>query len=151
MSAAGTFLHPDVDVTSLANLNQALAQLPARTVTQPCVNGLLVLPLDMFLSRASDIIQVVQDGKHLPTFFPVPDFVRGNESSALGAYGVSQRRCGVLMAEQVHFIFTHFGQLPQGQDRWLLAPEYDFEFSTSAPAAAKHHITLGPDIPPPEE
>jgi ABC-type uncharacterized transport system substrate-binding protein len=159
--ADGNFPIEQIDVTDIASLDQNLTnRLVKRTdLTQPCRDGVLVLPLDMFLSRANRIIAVAQDGKHLPAFFPVPDFVRGNASSAVGAYGVPQRRCGVLMAEQVHYIFTHNGQPPAGhngqppgvQDRWLVAPEYDFEFSTSAPAAEKHGITLGPHIPPPEE
>jgi ABC-type uncharacterized transport system substrate-binding protein len=155
---AGGFPITDINVTAanLANISQTLTNnLPFRdiTVANPaaCTNGLLVLPLDMFLGRANRIIDVVQDGQHLAAFFPVPDFVRGNDKSAIGAYGVPQKRCGVLMAEQVHYIFSHNGQLPQNQDRWLFVKEYDFELSTSAPAADKYKIKLGEDIPAPEE
>lgn len=151
--AAGAFPIPDIDVTNLANLGSILTnQLPLRSdLTQPCTDGLLVLPLDTFLGRAPRIIEIVQDTKHLAAFFPVPDFVRGNDKSAIGAYGVPQKRCGVLMAEKVHYIFSTNGQIPQGAARWLFAEDYDFELSTSAAAAAKYNITLGVDIPAPEE
>ena len=148
---AGNFAVPDIDVTAIADLEDMLAAaLTARTKNAPCTEGLLVLPVDMFLSRARKIIDLVQSELLVPTFFPVPDWVTGKPSSALGAYGVPQRRCGVLMAEQVHSILAN-NQIPQGANRWIETPDYDLEFSTSAAAAAELGITLGPDIPPPEE
>ena len=37
-------------------------------------------------------------------FYPVPDLVNSKLPSALGAYGVSQRKCGELVAEQIEQI-----------------------------------------------
>ncbi len=148
---AASFAIASVDVTSFTSFEQTLKnQLPPpRDVTDPCLNGLLVLPVDMFLSKATDIIRIAQKNRGMPAFLPVPDWVKGTKSSALGAYGVSQKRCGVLMAKQVASVFN--GTIPQDANRWLPAAEDDFDFATSQPAATALNITLGPDIPPSEE
>jgi ABC-type uncharacterized transport system substrate-binding protein len=143
---AGNFPIEAIDITPAHNLRNRLRnQLPDRAAN---LHGLLVLPVDLFLGNARAIINIAQVEKQVPSFFPVPDWVKPRDNSALGAYGVSQRRCGVMMAEQVHLALTT--GIPSGAARWIMAQEYDFDFLTSAEAATALNITLGVD-PPPED
>jgi ABC-type uncharacterized transport system substrate-binding protein len=145
-AAAAGFPIQAINITPTQNLKNRLRNdLPDRAAN---LHGLLVLPVDLFLGNARRIISIAQIEKEVPAFFPVPDFVKPNDNSALGAYGVSQRRCGAMMAEQVHLALT--AGSPSGAARWIFAQEYDFDFSTSQQAADALDINLGVD-PLPED
>jgi len=107
-AAAGAKVPPitvtPITVTTAAALENVLDTLPVRDPDHDGGNppiGVQVLPVDVCLGHAQEIIDLVQGEKMLPVFFPVPDWVTPDTSSALGAYGVWQRRCGVLRAERV--------------------------------------------------
>ena len=137
-----------MDASSVAQLESALDGLTERDPDKdpdPTV-GVQILPVDLFLGHAQEIIDLVQGEKKLPTFFPVPDWVKPDVSSALGAYGVSQRRCGQLMAERVDAIWKANNTVPAA-GRWVFAPEEAFEFVASAAAAEELNIELYPSIP----
>jgi ABC-type uncharacterized transport system substrate-binding protein len=93
-----------------ATLATQLGGLPSGSVSNPTV-GVLVLPIDFCIgeapTQAPAIIQAAQ-GKNLPTFFPIPDWVtRTMPPMAFGAYGVSQSNCGSLAANLVEQILWH--------------------------------------------
>jgi ABC-type uncharacterized transport system substrate-binding protein len=142
----------DKDVATASNLDTFLrTQLEEVNSNRPTV-GIQVLPVDFYLSRAQDIIKLAQDDKGVPTFFPVPDVVKPDGPSALGAHGVPQRRCGMLMAERVYRIWTNSppDTVPtQGASfqRWANAGNYEFEFVVSGAVAKDLGIKLNPLIP----
>ena len=106
--------------------------------------GIQVLPVDSFLGHAKRIIKKAQGDKNIPTFWPVPDLVKQGEGSAFGAYGVSQRRCGALMAERMSRIFNNAAgndQVPGGA-RWVDVASSELTFLTSADAALDLNIEL---------
>ena len=117
-----------IAVTDAASVEAALDGLNERDpIWNPTV-GIQVLPIDVCLAHAREIIDIAQGEKKLPTFFPVPDWVTSDVSSALGAYGVSQRTSGKLMAERVDAIWRNGDQVPTGTFvRWVDAPEAAFE------------------------
>jgi hypothetical protein len=108
--------------------------------------GVLVLPIDVCLGHAQEIIDLVQGEKKLPTFFPVPDWVRPNGSGAFGAFGVPQRVCGELMAERVNAIWRNGNAVPGGQfEKWVEVAPDAFQFVVSAAIASDDELNI--DIP----
>jgi ABC-type uncharacterized transport system substrate-binding protein len=156
-TAAGNMNPPvtitPVTVTTAAQLKTELqnANLPQRDPdTQPATVGVQVLPVDVCLGNAQEIIDFVQGEKGLPVFFPVPDWVRPDATGALGAYGVPQRRCGMMMAEQVKAIWDNNNTVPNFaavNERWIPAPKTAFEFLASGPVADELNIKLKANIP----
>jgi hypothetical protein len=144
----------DVPVTTAAALMTALQSLPQRDLEAeppaPATVGVLVLPVDVCLGHAQEIIDYVQQDRGLPTFFPVPDWVRPDASGALGAYGLSQRRSGALMAQQVKEIWDAGDVVPNFatvNDRWIPASRHEFEFLVSTAVADELNIRLKRNIP----
>jgi len=137
-----------VPITTAADIEDAIDAMHARDVDNPATVGIQVLPVDVCLGHAQDIIDLAQGEKKLPTFFPVPDWVKPDEASAIGAYGVPQRRCGQLMAERVDAIWKNGGTVPgAGFARWTEAPADAFEFVASTAAAHELNIKLHTSIP----
>jgi ABC-type uncharacterized transport system substrate-binding protein len=123
-----------VDVTDQQDLKNQLSNLPA-------CDGLQVLPIDFCFGAAGDIINTVQ-GKNLPTFFPIPDWVQPKppQKPALGAYGVSQYNCGYLAANIVTQI-AWAGVSPSTIGAQL-APPGSFDWLVSQSAANTLNIAL---------
>jgi ABC-type uncharacterized transport system substrate-binding protein len=90
-----------IPVQSHREIKSKLSAMPKRDLKKPADVGILVLPIDLCLSAAAMIVDLAQGRKKLPTFFPVTDFVKAKLPSALGGYGVPQRKCGELAAEYV--------------------------------------------------
>jgi len=89
-----------VPIKTRQDIDKKVSAIPKRDPNKPAVDGIFVLPVDIFLSAATSIIAAAH-AKNAPLFYPVPDWVRPGQPSALGAYGVSQRKCGELMAGQL--------------------------------------------------
>lgn len=129
-----------VPVKSREDIEKKLAAMPKRDLKKPADAGILVLPVDVCLGAARLIIDVAQGQKNLPTFFPVTDWVTSMRSSALGGYGVPQRKCGELMAGYVDKIlwgYTNPGALPVEA-----AGDDAFEWAVSREAAKALNIEL---------
>jgi hypothetical protein len=137
-----------VPVTSYANLKQSLDALPAQDPDSATNHGVLVLPIDVCLGHAQEVIDFIQKVKGMPAFFPIPDWVRPDATGAFGAYGLSQRQCGVLMAERVQAIWNNGGAVPGGAfARWKDAPLDAFEFLVSQAVSEDQNIVLDKSIP----
>jgi hypothetical protein len=137
-----------VNLRDAAHLMQDLNPLPQQDPDSATNHGVLVLPIDVCLGHAQEIIDFVQQGKGMPAFFPVPDWVRSDASGAFGAYGLSQRQCGMLMAERVQAIWANNGTVPGGGfARWKTAPKEAFDFLVSAAVADDQNIQLDSSIP----
>jgi hypothetical protein len=146
-----------LDASTVANLETSLNGLAIRDPSVAPSIGVLVLPIDVCLGHAQDIIDLAQGEKRLPTFFPVTDWVKRDPSSALGGYGVPQRRCGELMAERVVAIWRNGNRVPPvttgappvptGFVKWIEAADDDLEFSVSGEAAEDLNIDLDASIP----
>lgn len=120
-------------------LNRVLnSQLPTSTTT-----GLVVLPADLFFGCASRIIAAAQN--KLATCFFAPDWVKANLPSAVCGYGVSQLNCGTLLAERVHYIWTHNNAIPN-DPRFTEAGDDVFEWYASDAAAAAAGVDLGAGV-----
>jgi ABC-type uncharacterized transport system substrate-binding protein len=132
-----------VPIQTRADLDRELANLPTRNLSQPATIGVLVLPVDVCFGAAPTIIDVAQNQKHLPTFFPVTDWVKPALPSALGGSGVPQHKSGELMAERVDLIWTNHS-IPN--PRWRDAPGSASEWRVSRAAATALNITL-PALP----
>jgi ABC-type uncharacterized transport system substrate-binding protein len=96
-----------VPVNTLKDIETKLSKMPVRNPKKPAVAGVMALPADVCLGAARRIIELAQQQKHIPTFFPITDWVTSKQSSALGGFGVPQRQCGELMAEYVNQILWH--------------------------------------------
>jgi hypothetical protein len=137
-----------VNLRDAAHLIQDLNGLPEQDPDSATNHGVLVLPIDVCLGHAQEIIDFVQQEKGMPAFFPVPDWVRSDTSGAFGAYGLSQRQSGMLMAERVQAIWANNGTVPGGAfARWKTAPEEAFDFLVSAAVAEDQNIQLDSSIP----
>lgn len=99
----GVGLKP-ISVKTRQDIEKKLSAMPKRDPKRLASMGLYVLPVDVCLSAAQRIIDLAQGEKHVPVFFPVTDWVTTKPSSALGGRGVSQRRCGEVMADCVNQI-----------------------------------------------
>jgi ABC-type uncharacterized transport system substrate-binding protein len=127
-------------VKSREEIEQKLSALPTRRLSDPATLGVLVLPVDICLSASPSIIEIAQGKKNIPTFYPVPDWVRPRLPSALGAYGVSQRRCGELMAEYTEKIL--WSNSSPKDLKVKEAPDSMLEWVVSAEAARALNIAL---------
>jgi hypothetical protein len=137
---------PALQFSDVGQMETALDNLPTRDTDDPPTIGVLVLPIDMCLGHAQDIIDIVQGEKKLPLFFPVPDWVKADASGALGGYGVPQRACGELMAERVSVIWRSNNVVPPAPFvRWVDAPDDTFQFAVSAAVASADELNI--DIP----
>jgi ABC-type uncharacterized transport system substrate-binding protein len=90
-----------VAVRTREDIVKKIKAMPKRDRKKPAELGLFVLPADVALGQARRIVQLAQAGKRIPAFFPITDCVTRKANSALGGYGVPQRRCGDLMADYV--------------------------------------------------
>jgi hypothetical protein len=111
--------------------------------------GMLVLPIDICFARAAKIIGALQPAPHyIPTFFPTTDWVKASAAdltaSALGGYGISQRKSGELLAERVDYVLKH-EKLPA--PRFTDAPDHCFEWWVSGDIANLYKLQLSPEIP----
>lgn len=134
-----------VTITSLSikdfqTIERKIAALPKRDPAKPAVTGLFVLPIDACIAWGRQIIDTVQVGKNIPTFFPITDFVTPNSSSALGAHGVPQRKCGELMSDYVDQILWQ-GKNPASL-RVAMADDDMFEWVISGAAAKSLNIKV---------
>jgi hypothetical protein len=132
-------------ITSSSDIGMAAGTWNERTKTQKATKGVLVLPVDVLLGAAEQIIGLAQD-KYLPTFFPVTDWVKPTTPSALGGYGASQYRCGELMAKAVAHIWENYDSANRIPDpRWEFISTMEW---VTSPAAAEYlGITLPDDVP----
>jgi len=128
-----------VKVKTRQDLERALPNLPRRDLNKPAEVGVFVLPIDVCLSAAPMIINAVF-AKNLPLFYPVPDWVKKRLPSALGAYGVSQLKCGKLAAAQVKQIL--WPDSASKRVKVLEAPDDAFEWVVSREVAEALHIPL---------
>jgi ABC-type uncharacterized transport system substrate-binding protein len=129
-----------VAVNSHQDLKKKLSALPKRNPEKPAKLGVLVLPVDLFFSAAPMIIDLAQGQKNLPTSFPVTDWVKPRLPSALGGYGVPQRRCGELAAEHVAHIL--WGGSEAGRPKVKDAHDDTFEWVVSSAAAKALNIKI---------
>ena len=129
-----------VPVKTRDDIETKLNAMPVRNLNKPAEAGILVLPVDVCLGAAQLIVDLAQGKKHLPTFFPVTDFVRSNAHGALGGYGVPQRTCGVLMAYYVDRILWHSASPSSLKVAGAL--DDDFEWVVSAEAAKALNIQI---------
>jgi ABC-type uncharacterized transport system substrate-binding protein len=128
-----------VPVKSRQDIEKKLSAMSKRDLKKPAEAGLLVLPVDLCLGAAPLIIELAH-GKNLPAFFPVPDWVKPKLPSALGAYGVSQRKCGELVAEYVDQILWH--NVSPGTLKVKEADDDAFEWVVSSAAAEALNIRI---------
>lgn len=137
---------PTIFFADIDALETALGQLTERDPEeQAATSGVLVLPIDLCLGHAQDIIDLVQGEKKLPVFFPVPDWVSSNASGAFGGYGVPQKTCGELMAERVSVIWRNANTIPANLQRWIDAPNEAFVFLVSGAVADAQELNI--DLP----
>jgi hypothetical protein len=115
-------------------------QIQSAITRIPGPGGLLILPVDYFFAAAGNIISWAQ-AKGLPDFWTATDWVQHSLPSALGGYGVSQQRCGQLLADQIESIWSTGSHIP-GQ-RWTIVTTGTWVASDAA--AAQLQIQLGPD------
>jgi hypothetical protein len=150
--------YPPSDL-SLQNINTGnlpvrIVEVPVaapygRTEIQNAINGingsggLLILPVDSFFA-AADAIPGWAHANGLPDFWSVTDWVQHDLPSALGGYGVSQERCGQLMADKVHSIWST-GNIPKPAFTEVTsAGNFDWAASDAA-AASLNNLQLGND------
>jgi ABC-type uncharacterized transport system substrate-binding protein len=134
-----------VPITDAASLETALDNLTVRDPDgpQPAMMGVLVLPIDVCLGHAQEIIDIAQGEKKIPVFFPVPDWVKPNASGALGAYGVSQQTCGEMMAERVSVIWRSGNAVPGSPFvRWVVAPDDTLQWVVSGAVADPDELNI---------
>lgn len=131
-------MHKNLKLTILEidqheEIKEKFSNLPQRDLETPADRAILVLPVDLFFGAAPEIIDLAHK-INIPTFFPVTDWVKASLPSALGGYGVPQRKCGERTAEHVDQILWYekaVGNLPPVMD----ATEDDFEWVVSSAAA----------------
>jgi ABC-type uncharacterized transport system substrate-binding protein len=127
-------------VQSTADIKQRLVALRPRDTREPAFEGVLPMPIDVCFSAAPMIIHEAQEVRKIPVFLATTDLVRDRLPSALGGFGVSQHRCGELVAnfvEQVLFEKGKPADLPVKQ-----AATSDFEWVVSAAAARDLNIPI---------
>jgi ABC-type uncharacterized transport system substrate-binding protein len=129
-----------VAVKSHQDIEKKLSAMSKRDLKKPADVGILVLPVDTCLSAAAMIIEIAQGRKNLPTFFPVTDWVKPRLPSALGGYGVPQRKCGELAAEHVDQIL--WSNAKAGSLKVKTADDDTFEWVVSGDAAKALNIKL---------
>jgi hypothetical protein len=129
-----------LSVQSTSDIKKQLAALKQRDTREPAFEGLLPMPIDVCFGAAQMIIQEAQDLRKQPVFLTTTDLVRNELPSALGGFGVSQRRCGELVADFVDRVVFAKGspaEMPVKQ-----AATSDFEWIVSAAAARDLNIPI---------
>jgi len=129
-----------VNIQSHQDITTKLSALPKRDLKKPAELGILVLPIDVCLGAAPMIIQLAQQKKNIPTFFPITDFVKHELPSALGGYGVPQHKCGTLAAPYVDRILWRNAK--PASLAIIQAADDTFEWVVSAAAAKALNIKL---------
>jgi ABC-type uncharacterized transport system substrate-binding protein len=127
-------------VTTRKEIEKQIGAMPKRNLNKPADVGVLVLPVDLCLGAAPLIIELAQGRKNLPTFFPITDWVKPSLPSALGGYGVPQRRCGELAAEHVDQIL--WGNAKARSLAVTEAADDAFDWAVSRAAAAALKIKI---------
>ena len=138
-----------VPVGSRQDIERALSAMPARELSTPPEIGVQVLPVDVCLGAAPLIIDLAQERKKVPVFFPIPDWVKPALPSALGAYGIAQHKCGELSAACVDDILWK-GQHPTSMHahlRFRESPDDSLVWVVSKAAARALNIDLGSKVP----
>jgi hypothetical protein len=74
--------------------------------------GLLILPADWFFAARQEITEWARQ-QQLPDFWPVTNWVIGDQKSPIGGFGVSQQKCGELLGEQIAEVWKN-GELVGG-------------------------------------
>jgi ABC-type uncharacterized transport system substrate-binding protein len=136
--------HKNVKLTPLeldthSDIKKKLSALPERDPKEPAQMGIFVLPVDLFFGAAPEIIELAHR-KYLPTFFTVTDWVKPDLPSAVGGYGVPQKKCGERTAGQVNQIL--WGNGKAGAVKVMDAADHDFEWVVSGAAAEALKIPL---------
>jgi ABC-type uncharacterized transport system substrate-binding protein len=129
-----------LSVKSAEEIKKQLGTLPTRHTKDAAFEGVLPLPVDVCFGTAQMIIHEAQETKKIPVFLPATDLVRRELPSALGGFGVSQHRCGELVADFVENIVFGKGKpaaLPVKQ-----AAAADFEWIVSTAAANDLNIPI---------
>jgi ABC-type uncharacterized transport system substrate-binding protein len=129
-----------LSVQSTSDIKKQLAALKHRDTIEPAIEGLLPMPIDVCFSAAQMIIHEAQEIRKIPVFLATTDLVRHVLPSALGGFGVSQHRCGELVADfvdQVVFANGKPADMPVKQ-----AATSDFEWIVSAAAAHDLNIPI---------
>jgi ABC-type uncharacterized transport system substrate-binding protein len=126
-----------MQIKNHSEIEEKLSSLDAR---RPAEQGILVLPVDVFFGAAPTIIKLGHD-RHLPTFFPVTDWVMPKPPSALGGYGIPQKKCGRRSAELVDRILWKGEGLPN-LPPVIDGADHDFEWVVSSCAAEALKISL---------
>jgi hypothetical protein len=132
-------IHDGIKVPVAAPYGQAQIQAAINGIAVQGQGGLLVLPVDYFFAYAPDIVGWAQS-RGLPDFWPVCDWVNTTGSSAFGGYGVSQFRCGQLLADLMHLIFLKPASIPPFT---VVHSAADFVWCVSDVVATRLHIPLG--------
>jgi hypothetical protein len=94
------------------DLGTITAQLNGATI--PGTAGVFVLPIDRCFGAHQEIIDW-QNTNHVPTFWPVTDWVNTSNTGAFGGYGVPQKFCGRRMGEKVATYWAT-GAIPPWED-----------------------------------
>jgi len=135
-------IHDGIPVPVGAPYGQAEIRAAINGIAVDGQGGLLVLPVDYFFAYAPDIVGWAQS-KGLPDFWPVHDWVDNTASSAFGGYGVSQFRCGQLLADLMHQIFLRpFPANPLPGFTVVHSPA-EFVWCVSDAVATRLHLKLG--------
>lgn len=135
-------------IASRQDIETKLSALPERDLNVPPDIGVQVLPVDVCLGAAPMIIELAQEKKKIPVFFPIPDWVKRELPSALGAYGIAQHTCGELCAATVDDILwrqQHPTMHPNVRRRQ--AADESLTWVVSAAAAKALNIKLDSKVP----
>ena len=120
---------PELANVSPSNIQGVITGMTPRS-------GLLILPTDWFFGIAERIRDWAQ-ATRLADFWPVTDWVKHTSPSALGGFGVSQLKCGELLAERVAAVWD--GTIPT-RDQFL--DSNDVLWYASDAAAQDRGLTL---------
>jgi ABC-type uncharacterized transport system substrate-binding protein len=126
-----------LDLNTHSDIKTKLSALPDRNPKDPAHTGMFMLPVDLFFGAAPEIVDLAL-AKYLPSFFTVTDWVKPSLPSALGGYGVPQKKCGERTADQVNKIL--WGDRKAA--RVVEAADHDFEWVVSGAAAEALKIPL---------
>jgi len=127
-------------VKSTPDIKKQLDTLSRRDTKAPAFEGVLPMPIDVCFGAARMIIHEAQEIRKIPVFLATTDLVRPELPSALGGFGVSQHRCGMLAAEFVNHVAFANGKaaaLPVKE-----AAASDFEWIVSIAAANDLNIPI---------
>jgi hypothetical protein len=104
----------------------------------PGTAGVFVLPIDRCFGARQEIIDW-QNANHVPTFWPVTDWVDTSATGAFAGYGVPQALCGARMGDKIQTYWAA-GAIPPWED---CNPATDFKWIASGNTAAALGVGLG--------